>query len=191
MEINLKPVAIAAAIVGTALLIGTTMGQEQAQADRDEYRYQLEQLESRPFPTVTVMTPGPTVTVTPKPKPAKTIYIERSSDRASRSSTNRASSSTKPSGPLSGWKARYWTQGQEWAQRPKTRAVIMCESTDRVGAISSTGKYHGLYQFDRQTWASYGGLELAPLASQATRAEQNYVAYRLYVGRGWAPWGCA
>jgi hypothetical protein len=193
VNLNLTPIAIAAGIVGTALLVGTTMGQEQAQAERDDLLYRLEEATSRPFPTVTERIKEP-----PKTLPPTTIFVTvtpRATERASRSnvreSARRFTYPRKSEGFFTGWKARYWVEGQVWAQTPKVRAVIMCESTDRVGAVSSTGKYHGLYQFDRQTWASYGGLELAPLASKATRAEQNYVAYRLYTGRGWKPWGCA
>ena len=95
------------------------------------------------------------------------------------------------SGPLTGWKARYWAEAQVWAQQPKTRSVIFCESSNDPQKVSKTGKYRGLYQMDADFWASYGGLELASRPDLASRAAQNYVAYRGYVGNGWGRWECA
>jgi hypothetical protein len=92
---------------------------------------------------------------------------------------------------LSAWQQRYWNEGQVWATWPKTRAVIACESTNNPTAVSKTGKYRGLYQMDASFWRSYGGLALASSPDRATRAEQNYVAYRGYTSRGWSPWTCA
>ena len=178
-------VAVAVLLAATFVLTWSAIGAENDRTRTEDWQRRYAEVTSQPIPTVTVKVTAPPKTLPPKTVKVTVRVTERATERASRSSTR------APSGPLTGWKARYWTEGQAWARQPKTRAVIMCESTDRVSAISSTGKYHGLYQFDRQTWASYGGLELAPLASQATRAEQNYVAYRLYVGRGWQPWGCA
>jgi hypothetical protein len=184
MEIDLKPVAIAAAIVGTALLIGTTMGQEQAQADRDEYRYKLEQAESRPFPTVTVVKPGPTVTVTPKPKPAKTIYIERSSDRASRSSRPSSAKSTvnraKADSSFSG------------------NATLACirkhESGNDYQDVSDSGTYRGAYQMSRQYspgWAKRAGYGewAGKTADKWPPAVQDAVAWNMSnQGRWWGHW---
>lgn len=139
-----------------------------------------------PPTTVYVETPGPTKTVVVEtPGPIKTIEVTRE-PRASREYARKNVDS-----PFTGWKDRYWQEGQNWSQQPKTKAVIMCESTNRVKAVSATGKYRGLYQMDKDAWASYGGLELAARPDLATRQEQNYVAYRLYSSRGWQPWSCA
>lgn len=107
------------------------------------------------------------------------------STSVSRSATQRTS------GPLTGWKARYWAEAQVWAQQPKTRSVIFCESSNDPQKVSKTGKYRGLYQMDADFWSSYGGLELASRPDLASRAAQNYVAYRGYVGNGWGRWECA
>lgn len=187
--------ALAILIVMTVLVSFLIVSRDDARTQRDDAEARYVSLTNEPAPTVTA-TVKQRITLTPKPVPAKTVEVTvRVTERASRSNVRETARTLKSAGgnesPFTGWKARYWAEGQRWAQQPKTRAVIMCESTDRVSAVSSTGKYHGLYQFDRGTWASYGGLELAPLASQATRAEQNYVGYRLFVGRGWSPWSCA
>lgn len=110
--------------------------------------------------------------------------------KASAPSVSRAAVQ-RTSGPLTGWKARYWSEAQVWAQQPKTRSVIFCESSNDPQKVSKTGKYRGLYQFDKDFWASYGGLELASRPDLASRAAQNYVAYRGYVGNGWGRWECA
>ena len=60
-----------------------------------------------------------------------------------------------------------------------------CESGDRPGAVSASGKYRGLYQFDYRTWQSVGG---SGDPAAASRAEQNKRAYLLYESRGWYPW---
>jgi hypothetical protein len=149
-----------------------------------------------PSPAIT-KTATQRVTLPPRTLPPRTIEVTRIVERASRSS-QRVNVPERTSGqrlveltPITGWRADYWRKAQAWAQTPKVRAVIDCESSNRVDAVSRTGKYRGLFQFDARTWASYGGLEIARRADLASRAAQNYVAYRLFSGRGWAPWDCA
>ena len=53
-------------------------------------------------------------------------------------------------------------------------ALANCESGGNPGAVSSTGKYRGLYQFSRETWASVGGAgdpAAASVAEQTRRAQ--------------------
>jgi hypothetical protein len=68
---------------------------------------------------------------------------------------------------------------EQWA------ALRMCESSNRTNAVSRTGKYRGLYQFDLPTWKSVGGVGDP---AQATRAEQHRRASILHSERGWQPW---
>src|SRR5699024_6781192 len=49
-------------------------------------------------------------------------------------------------------------------------ALAACESGGNAGIVSANGMYHGLYQFDVQTWKSVGG---SGLPSQASAAEQT------------------
>jgi hypothetical protein len=65
------------------------------------------------------------------------------------------------------------------------QALRMCESSNRTNAVSRTGKYRGLYQFDLPTWESVGGVGDP---AQATRAEQHRRAIILHSKRGWQPW---
>ena len=64
-------------------------------------------------------------------------------------------------------------------------ALRMCESSNRTNAVSRTGKYRGLYQFDLPTWESVGGVGDP---ARATRAEQHKRATILHSKRGWQPW---
>lgn len=64
-------------------------------------------------------------------------------------------------------------------------ALAACESGGNPGIVSANGMYHGLYQFDVQTWRSVGG---SGLPSQASAAEQTKRAQILYNQRGSSPW---
>jgi hypothetical protein len=129
--------------------------------------------------TVTVTATPPVVTVTAPPRViTRTVEVTR----ASRSQTR---------DPLTPWQRDYFERAQVWAASPKARAVIACESTNRPTAVSRTGKYRGLWQMDTDFWASYGGLAIAARPDLASRAGQNYVAYRGFISRGWTPWECA
>lgn len=64
-------------------------------------------------------------------------------------------------------------------------ALAACESGGNSSIVSSNGLYHGLYQFDAQTWQSVGG---SGVASQASAAEQTQRAQTLYNERGSQPW---
>lgn len=62
------------------------------------------------------------------------------------------------------------------------RALAKCESGNRPNAVSSTGKYHGLYQFSLPTWRAVGG---TGLPSKASAAEQSFRAHKLYQIANW------
>jgi len=79
-------------------------------------------------------------------------------------------------------KAPYKDMGPTFAQWQTLR---MCESSNRTNAVSRTGKYRGLYQFDLPTWESVGG---KGDPAKATRAEQHKRAMILHSKRGWQPW---
>ena len=64
-------------------------------------------------------------------------------------------------------------------------SLAECESGGNASAVDPSGTYHGLYQFDAQTWQSVGG---SGVASQASAAEQTKRAQMLYDQRGSSPW---
>ena len=68
---------------------------------------------------------------------------------------------------------------------PRLRRLEACESRGNVNAVSPTGLYTGLHQFDDRTWHSVGG---SGRARDAGKLEQRYRAVLLIHRRGYAPW---
>ena len=71
-------------------------------------------------------------------------------------------------------------------------ALRFCESSGNYRAVSPDGRFHGAYQFWRDTWdfvarRNYPRL-VGVLPSAATPQDQDRMAYRLYEGRGAQPW---
>ncbi|WP_237534252.1 resuscitation-promoting factor [Streptomyces sp. SID3343] len=64
-------------------------------------------------------------------------------------------------------------------------ALAQCEAGGRANVVDASGTYHGLYQFDAQTWQSMGG---KGVASTAPASEQTYRAKLMFVQRGSSPW---
>ena len=69
--------------------------------------------------------------------------------------------------------------GLNWA------ALAACESGGRPDAVSSSGRYRGMYQFSQSTWNSVGGSG-DPAAASA--GEQTYRAQLLYQRSGAGQW---
>jgi len=64
--------------------------------------------------------------------------------------------------------------------------IAECESGGDPTAVSSSGQYRGKYQFSRETWKRNGGSGDDP--AEASEAEQDRVALKLYRAEGTAPW---
>ncbi|CAD2072126.1 LysM peptidoglycan-binding domain-containing protein [Phocicoccus pinnipedialis] len=82
------------------------------------------------------------------------------------------------------------SQPAQQAQQPSNgglnwSGLAACESGGNPSIVSANGMYHGLYQFDVQTWRSVGG---SGLPSNASAAEQTKRAQMLYNQRGSSPW---
>ena len=71
------------------------------------------------------------------------------------------------------------------SNNPDWQALAKCESGGNPSIISSNGLYHGLYQFNIETWQGVGG---TGLPSQVTVEEQTKRAKILYNLRGSQPW---
>lgn len=75
------------------------------------------------------------------------------------------------------------TTAEQW------RRLRECEASGNYKAVNMSGKYRGAYQTDRSFWLTYGGNPaLAGRHEQASPAEQDAVAFRGYLARGWSPW---
>ena len=68
--------------------------------------------------------------------------------------------------------------------------IAQCESSGNWHINTGNGYYGGL-QFSQSTWAAFGGLQYAPRADLATKAQQIAVAERTLAVQGWGAWTCA
>ena len=64
--------------------------------------------------------------------------------------------------------------------------IAECESGGDITAVSSNGRYYGKYQFSKSTWKANGGRGTNP--AEASEAEQDRVATKLYKAEGLDPW---
>lgn len=76
-----------------------------------------------------------------------------------------------------------------WAASAKSQSVIMCESGGDY-TINTGNGYYGAWQFDYPSWHDNGGGTFAEYPHQATRAQQDYVAWTYWLKAGWRPWEC-
>jgi hypothetical protein len=68
---------------------------------------------------------------------------------------------------------------------PLLSRIASCESGGDPTAVSADGRYHGKYQFSRETWREMGGTG-SPAA--APEAEQDRIAAKLLRQMGTSPW---
>jgi hypothetical protein len=69
--------------------------------------------------------------------------------------------------------------------RATLESIASCESGGDPKIVSSSGLYHGKYQFSTATWEAVGG---TGLPSEAPEVEQDYRAALLYVQSGPGQW---
>ncbi len=65
--------------------------------------------------------------------------------------------------------------------------LAQCEAGGNWHINTGNGYYGGL-QFSQGTWAAFGGLQFAPRADLATKAEQITIAIRTQRAQGWGAW---
>lgn len=75
-----------------------------------------------------------------------------------------------------------------WVKSPTAKYLKRVESSNNCKAIGGKGKYQGTWQVNAGFWKTYGGLRYATEASKATCKEQDLVAYKGWLARGWSPW---
>jgi len=111
-------------------------------------------------------------------------------EEASRAAARAAVAAKKPAATTKSAQTSF-TSSAAWAASPKAVAVAKCESGGNPTVVSRTGKYQGKWQMDDRFWQSYGGLQFASDPQFASEAQQDEVAYRGWLARGWQPWSCA
>jgi hypothetical protein len=65
------------------------------------------------------------------------------------------------------------------------KKIAICESGGNPRAVSPNGRYRGKWQFDMETWHTWGG-KGDPI--KASEYKQDKVALRLYHAEGTKPW---
>jgi resuscitation-promoting factor RpfA len=103
------------------------------------------------------------------------------------SSTGRNLARTALAGAVAGAPLFAVTPAAHAAPNSTWDRVAQCESGGRWNINTGNG-YHGGLQFAPGTWRSFGGSQFAPVAHQASRAEQIVVAERVLARQGWGAW---
>jgi hypothetical protein len=75
-----------------------------------------------------------------------------------------------------------------WVNSPTAKYVKEAESHNNCKSTGGNGKYQGTWQVNAGFWKTYGGKKYASKASKATCREQDLVAYKGWLARGWSPW---
>lgn len=76
-----------------------------------------------------------------------------------------------------------------WSTSAHGRAIVRRESGGRCSVVSAGGLYRGKWQMSSALWRAYGGTAFATTADRATCAEQDQVAYKVWLTSWWRPWG--
>jgi hypothetical protein len=75
-----------------------------------------------------------------------------------------------------------------WVNSPTAKYLKKVESNNNCKSTGGKGKYQGTWQVNAGFWKTYGGKKYASKASKATCMEQDLVAYKGWLARGWSPW---
>ena len=67
-------------------------------------------------------------------------------------------------------------------------SIVMCESGGNYRAVNPSSGAGGAYQILPSTWAAYGG---TGLPQDASPAEQDAIAAKIYAAGGPSQWSCA
>lgn len=113
-----------------------------------------------------------------------------SSNASGSGSIDDASAGFVASGPVGpGDNDPMFAQSSAWAAGAKQQSVIQCESSGNYSINTGNG-YYGAWQFDYPSWHANGGGRFAQFPHQATKAQQDYVAWTYWQRSGWRPWAC-
>lgn len=105
--------------------------------------------------------------------------------RAARSSVDL----TMTSAARSSRAARERVSLADWRASDHARMIVWRESNGRCDVVSSNGLWRGCWQMTMTLWRANGGLQYASSPDRASCAEQDRVAYRVWLSAWWGPWG--
>lgn len=78
-----------------------------------------------------------------------------------------------------------------WRASATARHVVRAESGGNCRDVSASGTYRGCWQMTQGLWQGHGGRAFAARPELASCAQQDIVAYRIWVEQGWSPWSTA
>ncbi|GGM24465.1 MULTISPECIES: LysM peptidoglycan-binding domain-containing protein [Micromonospora] len=102
-------------------------------------------------------------------------------------SNRRRALGTLAVGAVTGLAAVFGTAAPAQADSVNWDAIAQCESGGDWSINTGNGFFGGL-QFVQSTWEAYGGLQYAPRADLATRAQQIAIAEEVLKGQGIGAW---
>jgi hypothetical protein len=123
-----------------------------------------------------------------KSKTKKKTKSSKGSKSATRARFREMGDVTLTGGTRKSRAAREQISFEQWKAAPFTKFIATKESNRRCKAVNRSGKYRGRWQMDKNFWSSYGGKKFAKRPERASCAEQDLVAYRGWIARGWQPW---
>ncbi|MFJ5778269.1 transglycosylase family protein [Streptomyces sp. NPDC093094] len=127
--------------------------------------------------------PHPTARPRPTPRLRRTVLTGLVTALLTSLAAPAAHTAPLPPAPAAAPRAPYTCTGDQWPWG----CVAECESGGNWHINTGNGFYGGL-QFWQPTWVGFGGLEYAPRADLATRAEQIAVAGEVLAVQGWSAW---
>ncbi|APX32747.1 hypothetical protein BH708_08475 [Brachybacterium sp. P6-10-X1] len=147
-----------------------------------------EKVTSEPVDEVVAKGTKPAPEPEPEPEPQ-----EQSSDSSSDSSDSSDSSRSESSSSRSSERESTSESGNTGASAPAAPSgsvwdrLAQCESGGDWSINTGNGFSGGL-QFTKSTWQAFGGGQYAPVAHQASRAQQIAVAKNVQATQGWGAW---
>jgi hypothetical protein len=75
-----------------------------------------------------------------------------------------------------------------WVNSPTAKFLKKKESSNNCKARGYKGRYLGTWQMNAGFWKTYGGKKYGSNPTKASCREQDLVAYKGWLARGWSPW---
>ena len=157
--------------------------------------------------TASTTTDAPTAAAAPTTTDAPTAAAVPTSTAAAATDAAPATAPTTTDAAATTEASTNTTDGDDSSQEESSQGVVPlpagtteaqwhalreCESRQDYRAVSRTGRYRGAYQFSIATWNWVAGMHYPHLEGvdprDASRTDQDRMAYKLYEINGWDPW---